>query len=60
MTLSPDAQMITGFKEAVGMMRVGDKMFAFLPWSLGYGAQGAGANIPPNSTFIFDVELIDF
>jgi FKBP-type peptidyl-prolyl cis-trans isomerase len=31
-----------------------------IPSDLGYGAQGAGANIPPDSTLIFDVELIDF
>jgi cyclophilin family peptidyl-prolyl cis-trans isomerase len=57
MTLSPDAQMITGFKEAVGMMRVGDKMFAFLPWSLGYGAQGGGI-IKPKQDLIFIITMV--
>ena len=57
MTLSPDAQMITGFKEAVEMMRVGDKIFAYLPWSLGYGAQGAGI-IKPKQDLIFIITMV--
>ncbi len=57
MTLSPDAQMITGFKEAVGMMRVGDKIFAYLPWSLGYGAQGGGI-IKPKQDLIFIITMV--
>ena len=55
--LSPDAQMITGFKEAVGMMSVGDKIFAFLPWSLGYGAQGGGI-IKPKQDLIFIITMV--
>lgn len=57
MTLSPDAQMITGFKEAVGMMRVGDKIFAYLPWNLGYGAQGGGI-IKPKQDLIFIITMV--
>lgn len=57
MTLSPDAQMITGFKEAVGMMRVGDKIFAYLPWSIGYGAQGGGI-IKPKQDLIFIITMV--
>ena len=57
MQLSPDAQMITGFKEAVGTMRVGDKIFVFLPWSLGYGAQGGGI-IKPKQDLIFIITMV--
>ena len=57
MTLSQDAQMITGFKEAVGMMRVGDKIFAYLPWNLGYGAQGGGI-IKPKQDLIFIITMV--
>ena len=57
MELSPDAQMITGFKEAVGIMSVGDKIFAFLPWSLGYGAQGGGI-IKPKQDLIFIITMV--
>ena len=57
MQLSPDAQMITGFKEAVETMRVGDKIFAFIPWSLGYGAQGGGI-IKPKQDLIFIITMV--
>ena len=57
MKLSPDAQMITGFKEAVGMMRVGDKIFAYMPWNLGYGAQGGGI-IKPKQDLIFIITMV--
>ena len=57
MQLSPDAQMITGFKEAVGTMKVGDKVFAYLPSSIGYGAQGSGM-IKPNQDLIFIITMV--
>ena len=57
MQLSPDAQMITGFKEAVGIMKVGDRMFAYLPSSIGYGAQGSGM-IKPNQDLIFIITMV--
>jgi len=40
-------------------MPVGSKYKFFVPYNLGYGEQGAGGVIPPFSTLIFDVELLD-
>jgi len=57
MQLSPDAQMITGFKEAVGTMKVGDKMFAYLPSNIGYGVNGNGT-IKPNQDLIFIITMV--
>lgn len=49
---------IPGWDEAVGMMRVGDKWRIILPPAIAYGPQGRPPVIPPNSTLIFDVELV--
>lgn len=51
-------QVIPGWDEAVGMMRVGDKWRIVVPPAIAYGEQGHPAGIPPNSTLIFDVELV--
>ena len=52
-------QVIPGCVEALQLMPVGSKWRLFIPSNLAYGEQGAGEMIEPNSTLIFDVELLD-
>ncbi len=49
---------IAGWTEGVQLMSVGSKFRFFIPSNLAYGAQGAGSDIGPNATLIFDVELL--
>lgn len=50
---------IKGWVEALQLMPVGSKWRLYIPHELAYGEQGAGNSIPPYSTLIFDVELLD-
>lgn len=51
-------KVIKGWTEALQLMKPGDHWQIYIPPELGYGDKGAGPKIPPNSTLIFDVELI--
>jgi len=58
MDYSSDATLISGFKEGLRQMRVGDKAILFLPSHLAYGTYGHG-QIPPDTDLIFELEIVE-
>ncbi len=52
------SNVISGWTEGLQLMRTGAKYRLFIPSELAYGSQGAGADIEPDATLLFDVELI--
>ena len=58
-TPMPVGSVVPGFSEALKLMPKGARYHVWIPSKLGYGPAGAGP-IPPNSTLVFDIELVDF
>ncbi len=55
----PVSNVIKGWVEALQKMKVGDKWQLVIPSELAYGERGSGETIGPNSTLVFEIELLD-
>ena len=51
---------IAGWEQAIIRMKVGERSMITIPSELGYGARGAGGQIPGGATLKFDVEIISY
>ena len=56
----PANMLIKGWSEALQLMKPGAKWQLFIPPELAYGERGAGAQVGPNATLIFEMELVSF
>ena len=52
------SQVIAGWDKGLAGMKVGGRRLLIIPATLGYGAKGAGASIPPNAALVFVVDLL--
>ncbi len=52
-------RVIKGWDEGIAKLRTGDQAILIIPSKLAYGTRGAGADVPPDATLIFVVELMD-
>ena len=59
MDYSPDAALISGFKEGLQQMNFGDKVLLIIPSHLAYGEQGMRGAIPPNTDLLFELEILE-
>ena len=50
---------INGWKDGLTLLKKGAKAKFYIPSSMGYGKQGSGADIAPNSVLVFDIEIVD-
>lgn len=55
----PVNRVIKGWTEALQLMKAGSKYQLFIPAEIAYGERGAGSDIGPNATLLFDVELLE-
>ncbi len=53
-------EVIPGWTEGLQLMKPGEEFRFYIPSDIGYGARGAGTDIPPNAALIFRVELLKF
>ena len=51
-------QVIAGWDEGVAGMKIGGTRILTIPSAMGYGARGAGGDIPPNAALVFEVALL--
>ncbi|MDO1501140.1 peptidylprolyl isomerase [Winogradskyella maritima] len=59
MTISPDAPLFAGFKEALASMKIGEKTFFYFPSHIAYGESGRAPLVAPNTDLAFIIELVE-